>query len=243
METIFRKREKALISLAYYISKLLGKSTIDKKSSGETRGRQGSSSRNYDVLGREIMMPDEVRKMDNKKCLVFIRGFDPVLDNKFMPPSHKMFAQTADGGGSPYKYNAQAESGTDGQAFTILNSNSLKYYESLKEKGEEVYIDTLSYEDLQWFGQENTPKSFMDYATGGQEMEENSNKDTGNIRQTEKDGTISARILNLPFTKEQKNEAALAIEAKVPKEVILSYFYPETPASVMAEYRKKYGQG
>ncbi len=57
-----------------YISKLLGKATIDKKSSGETRGRQGSSAGNYDVLGREIMTPDEVRKMDNKKCLIFIRG-------------------------------------------------------------------------------------------------------------------------------------------------------------------------
>lgn len=228
METIFCKREKALISLAYYISKLLGKSTIDKKSSGETRSRQGSSSRNYDVLGREIMMPDEVRKMDNKKCLVFIRGFDPVMDNKFIPSSHKMFAQTADGGGSPYQHNVQLEKDTEGQAFTILNSNSLKYYENLKEKGGEVYIDTLSYEDLRWLGQENTGKSFMDSAASGQ---------------TEADDSVSGRILHMPFTKEQKNEAALAMAAKVPKDIILSYFYPETPASVMAEYRKKYGQG
>ena len=50
-----------------YISELLGKGTIDKRSSGETRGRQGSSSRNYDVLGRELMTPDEARKFDNKK--------------------------------------------------------------------------------------------------------------------------------------------------------------------------------
>ena len=82
-----------------YISKLLGKATIDKKSSGETRGRQGSSSRNYDVLGREIMTPDEVRKMDNKKCLIFIRGFDPILDSKYNPFKHPVFAQTADGEG------------------------------------------------------------------------------------------------------------------------------------------------
>ena len=61
--------------------------------------------------------------------------------------------------------------------------------------------------------------------------------------QTEADGSVSARILHMPFTKEQKNEAALAMAAKVPKDIILSYFYPETPASVMAEYRKKYGQG
>ena len=52
-----------------YVSELLGKGTIDKKSSGETKGRQGSSSRNYDVLGRELFTPDEVRKLDNKSVL------------------------------------------------------------------------------------------------------------------------------------------------------------------------------
>lgn len=82
-----------------YISKLLGKATIDKRSSGETKGRQGSSSRNYDVLGREIMTPDEVRKMDNKKCLIFIRGFDPILDSKYNPFKHPIFAHDRGRGG------------------------------------------------------------------------------------------------------------------------------------------------
>lgn len=40
----------------------MGKGTIDKKSSGETKGRQGSSSRNYDVLGRELFTPDEAEQ-------------------------------------------------------------------------------------------------------------------------------------------------------------------------------------
>ena len=78
------------------------KGTIDKKSSGETKGRQGSSSRNYDVLGRELFTPDEVRKLDNKKCIIFIRGFVPIMDNKFIPFNHPMFNQTADGKGEPY---------------------------------------------------------------------------------------------------------------------------------------------
>ena len=50
-----------------YISKMLGKATVDKRSSGETRGKNGSSSRNFDVLGRELLTPDEARKLDNKK--------------------------------------------------------------------------------------------------------------------------------------------------------------------------------
>ena len=49
-----------------YISEMLGKETIDKRSSGQTLGEKGSSSRNYDVLGRDLMSPDEVRKIDNR---------------------------------------------------------------------------------------------------------------------------------------------------------------------------------
>jgi type IV secretory pathway TraG/TraD family ATPase VirD4 len=45
------------------------------------------------------MTPDEVRKMDNKKCLIFICGFDPILDNKYNPSKHPVFSQTADGDG------------------------------------------------------------------------------------------------------------------------------------------------
>ena len=63
---------------------------------------QGNSSRNYDVLGRELFTSDEVRKLDNKKCIIFIRGFDPIMDNKFIPFNHPMFNQTADGKGEPY---------------------------------------------------------------------------------------------------------------------------------------------
>lgn len=66
-----------------HISEMLGKFTIDKKSSGETLGSHGSSSRNYDVLGRDILSPDEVRKLDNKKCIIFVKGFDPVIDYKY----------------------------------------------------------------------------------------------------------------------------------------------------------------
>lgn len=73
------------------LSELMGKATIDKKTHGETRGRQGSSSRNYDVLGRELMFPDELRKIEGKKCILFIRGFDPILDNKIESKKHPLW--------------------------------------------------------------------------------------------------------------------------------------------------------
>lgn len=130
---------------------------------GETRGRQGSSSRNYDVLGREIMTPDEVRKMDNKKCLIFIRGFDPVLDNKYNPFKHPAFSQTADGEGAPYEHKpaTEGESAEPG-LYHLELKKSLAYYEGLKEKGEPVYIDTVPYEDFALLGQVEMEKRFMD---------------------------------------------------------------------------------
>lgn len=66
-----------------YISKNLGKKTIYKKSSGETKGSHGSSSTNEDALGRELMLPEEVRELDNEYCVVFVRGKKPILDHKF----------------------------------------------------------------------------------------------------------------------------------------------------------------
>ena len=104
-----------------YVSELLGKGTIDKKSSGETKGRQGSSSRNYDVLGRELFTPDEVRKLDNKKCIIFIRGFDPIMDNKYIPFAHPMFKQTADGGGKPYIHRIKGSFDIVGPPYEILS--------------------------------------------------------------------------------------------------------------------------
>lgn len=66
-----------------YISENLGKKTIHKKSSGESLGKNRSSSTNTDTLGRELMLPDEVRELDNDYCIVFVRGKKPVFDKKF----------------------------------------------------------------------------------------------------------------------------------------------------------------
>jgi type IV secretion system protein VirD4 len=131
-----------------YISKLLGKATIDKKSTGESRGRQGSSSRNFDVLGREIMTPDEVRKMDNKNCLIFIRGLDPVLDGKYYTPKHPVFSQTADGDGKPYEYEKKTDDHLIGKPYEILNGKGVEHYVKRKENGENIFIQELTYEEF-----------------------------------------------------------------------------------------------
>lgn len=86
-----------------YVSKLLGKSTIDTKTRGITRGRSGSSSENFQHSGRELMQPDEVRMLDNDFALLFIRGERPVLDRKFDLIRHPHIHLTAHGGAEPYR--------------------------------------------------------------------------------------------------------------------------------------------
>ena len=90
-----------------YISKALGKSTIDTKTHGETKGRSGSYSTNSQMSGRELLSPDEVRKLDNRYAILFIRGADPVMDQKYDLMRHPAVKYTSLGGGPPYIHHAK----------------------------------------------------------------------------------------------------------------------------------------
>ena len=85
-----------------YVSELLGKETIDTNTYGKSLGRNGNYSTNYQISGRELMTPDEVRMLDNKYCILFIRGERPILDLKYNIRRHPNFALTEDGGAEPY---------------------------------------------------------------------------------------------------------------------------------------------
>lgn len=87
-----------------YVSKLLGKETIDTNTYGQSKGRNGSYSTNWQLAGRELMTPDEVRMLDNRYALLFIRGERPVEDLKFDILKHPNIALTADGGAGPYRH-------------------------------------------------------------------------------------------------------------------------------------------
>ncbi len=93
-----------------YVSKLLGKETIDMNTYGQSKGRNGNYSTNWQITGRELMTPDEVRMLDNKYALLFIRGERPVMDLKYDILKHPNIEMTADGKSEPYvhgkrKYN------------------------------------------------------------------------------------------------------------------------------------------
>lgn len=87
-----------------YVSELLGKETLDTNTYGQTKGRSGSYSVNYQQTGRELLTPDEIRLLDNRKAILFIRGERPIMDDKYDFKKHVNFRYTEDGGASPYDY-------------------------------------------------------------------------------------------------------------------------------------------
>ena len=89
-----------------YVSELLGKETISTTSYNQSKGRSGSYSINHQQSGRDLMTPDEVRLLDNSKCILFIRGERPVVDLKYNLLKHPNIRYTEDGGAAPYDYTA-----------------------------------------------------------------------------------------------------------------------------------------
>ena len=108
-----------------YISELLGKETIDTKTSSQSKGRNGSFSQNFQQTGRELMTPDEVRRLDNKDAIVLIRGEKPVIDEKYDILKHPNIHRTEDGGAPPYLHTPLRAFAADDLSFPIENIDDI----------------------------------------------------------------------------------------------------------------------
>ena len=91
-----------------FIVKLLGRETLATRTRGLTKGRNGSSTTNYQQTGRDLMTIDEVRKLDTNKAILFIRGEDPVIDRKYNLKRHPNIKLTLDGKAKPYIHKPQS---------------------------------------------------------------------------------------------------------------------------------------
>ena len=85
-----------------YLSKILGKETERTKSQSIGKGSRGSSSDSLQTAGRELCMPDEIRRMRDDECLLLMRSEDPVIDKKYNLLHHPNVKYTPDAGGEPY---------------------------------------------------------------------------------------------------------------------------------------------
>ena len=96
-----------------YVSELMGKETLDTNTYGRSRGRSGSFSVNDQQTGRELLTPDEVRMLDNRKAILFVRGERPMMDDKYDLMRHPNIRLTEDGGAAPYDYTQAKDAADD----------------------------------------------------------------------------------------------------------------------------------
>ena len=120
-----------------YVSELLGKSTIDTNTYGKSSGRSGNYSTNYQISGRELLTPNEVRMLDNQYAILFIRGERPVLDFKYDILKHPNVAMTADGNAGVY---------THGEVKSDVATIELISFD--KNKAPEIEVAETNYELL-----------------------------------------------------------------------------------------------
>ncbi len=127
-----------LISESY-----LGKATIDTNTYGKSSGRNGNYSTNYQISGRELMTPDEVRMLDNRYALLFIRGERPILDEKYNLLRHPSVTFTADGKGKPY-FHGGTENAVATISFTAAFATKLP-----EQEVPETAYELLSNEEIE----------------------------------------------------------------------------------------------
>ena len=119
-----------------YVSELLGKETIDLNTYGKSAGKNGSYSTNFQLSGRELLTPDEVRMLDNRYALLFIRGERAVMDDKYDILKHPDLKLTVDGGGQPFRHGT-TEHALDWQAVALKEGGD---YELLSEEELEMLL-------------------------------------------------------------------------------------------------------
>lgn len=227
-----------------YISEMLGKSTIDKRSTGETRGVHGSASRNYDVLGRELMTPDEVRNMSNRKCLIFIKGFNPIFDDKYIPFRHKNFSQTEDGGGKAYIHDPSLNQESL-RPVKLLSEKQINDIKEYKKENEVVHIMDMSLEEIMML--DDTKRLYFENLNESESSgDEGSTKTISrtdileNMTEQELMDEITNRMCMMDFSREQIEEITKSLDAHMKLSILLSYLYPTTSAEEMAKKRNEH---
>lgn len=124
---------------------LLGKSTIDTNTYGKSTGRSGNYSTNYQITGRELLTPDEVRMLDNRYALLFVRGERPVMDEKYDILRHPHVSLTTDGDGKAYRHGEVTQAAAS--LALVKPTGDMPKLEPLAAG--EISFELLSEEDMQ----------------------------------------------------------------------------------------------
>lgn len=129
-----------------YISELLGKETIDMNTYGKSTGHSGNYSTNFQINGRELLTPDEVRLLDNRYAILFIRGERPIIDLKYDVLKHPNVELSADGKAKPYIHGEITKS----IASVKMDFSSIKRLENQEDDTDNISeeYEIVSSEDI-----------------------------------------------------------------------------------------------
>ncbi len=136
-----------------YVSELMGKENLDLNTYGKSHGRNGNYSTNYQQTGRDLLTPDEVRMLDNKYAILFVRGERPIKDLKYNILKHPNVAFTTDGKAKPYEHGR-----TDNAIATVNIDFDIHDYEFKNMENIEEFLEIISSEDMDEYLKERNDK-------------------------------------------------------------------------------------
>ena len=222
----------------------LGKATISMQTEGRSRGQSESYSQNMQRLGRELMTPDEVRNMSNKKCLIFIKGFNPIFDDKYIPFRHKNFSQTEDGGGKAYVHDPSLNQESL-RPVKLLSEKQINDIKEYKKENEVVHIMDMSLEEIMML--DDTKRLYFENSNESESSGDEGSAKTisrtdilENMTEQELMDEITNRMCMMDFSREQIEEITKSLDAHMKLSILLSYLYPTTSAEEMAKKRNEH---
>ena len=132
----------------------MGKENLDLNTYGKSHGRNGSYSTNYQQTGRDLLTPDEVRMLDNKYAILFVRGERPIKDLKYDILKHPNVALTTDGKAKPYVHGK-----TNNAIATVVIDYNVDSYKFDSIKDIEDNYEIISSEDMDKYLEERNGKN------------------------------------------------------------------------------------
>lgn len=223
-----------------YISELLGKWTIDKRSYSEGKGASGSASTSDDIMGRELMTPDEVRMMDKKQELVLIRGIFPILDDKYDIADDSRFNEAKR---IPAYEKATGTDSPEPQTFGALSDTEIAYakyigaapielsWEELYALPENIFLPS----DDSDYDMKAILKQLQTQLQKEYRQEDEWKKEIAQA--TSPADLLKNRLLSAEFNSAQVLQAELGLQHGLSDQDVLEYFRPDYSARRMQALR------
>ncbi len=237
-----------------FISDLLGKMTIDKRNDGTRKGAHGDTSLNNDRAGRELMTPEEVKRLSRKKCIVFLEGERPIIDWKIRPFDRKEFILAKQLGSYENSVKVVFDEKTmtyrtitSKSSFKVLSPEEVDFYEQKAKNDSSIKIFNMDEEQFLYMNlndiqpdEKELEKCFQEFVNKHKEemLEEISKTDEAVEDEHDLSGTIFDWINRFwtGLSAEAQEEIILGLEDGLTDEQIKSYFFLD-PAQMRMERR------